>query len=198
MFYTKCENFDTPLEFFYNYFNTGTPDSYFDKDCENIQCRNGRRRSISDLYQIGLSRYPKLTELQLVSILLELVKLPTFKSQNKNYIFKGIVCKDVNKIVFKKLIFPSSKMFTCLEENPLLYDLRKYDIYNWEDDDEEYNNGWDQYDKSTHGDYERWNNYLEEYCEDKWTIEYLNKIVKQVLHGSKKEDRTVKEVQAES
>ena len=84
---------EKPKDFFDRLYKSvyGFPTTYHDKDCNNMQCTSGAKRSFSDLYKIMKTYYSKITHKQLIKIIIDKC------TDNDNY--NLIYCPKVKKIV---------------------------------------------------------------------------------------------------
>lgn len=67
--------------------------TFTDKNCTQIQCEKGRFRSITELYQMVLSRFPHTTFDAILRIVDDLIK------KEKGFIM--IYCSTINKVVLR-------------------------------------------------------------------------------------------------
>jgi hypothetical protein len=67
--------------------------TYSDKDCTELQCERGKYRSVSELYQIILARFPKTSFKATLGIIGSILR------QRKNIVL--VYCTQVNKVVVK-------------------------------------------------------------------------------------------------
>lgn len=64
---------NTRIAFVRKFIESKAP-SYYDKDCTSVQCSSGRYRSITELHQIVLSRFPKTSFEAIVRIVRDLIQ----------------------------------------------------------------------------------------------------------------------------
>jgi len=69
--------------------------SYSNEDCTKLQCESGRFRSITELHQIVLSRFPKTSFEAIIRIVRDLI--------NEENPFTMVYCTTVEKVVLKYL-----------------------------------------------------------------------------------------------
>ena len=69
--------------------------SYSNEDCTKLQCDSGRFRSITELHQIVLSRFPKTSFEAIIRIVRDLI--------NEENPFTMVYCTTVEKVVLKYL-----------------------------------------------------------------------------------------------
>lgn len=68
-----------------------SPPTYSDLMCRYLQCEPGRKRSVTELYQIVLSRFPKTSFENLIKIIAELI--------DEDGCFYLTYCTQINKVV---------------------------------------------------------------------------------------------------
>ena len=82
----KCETLEVLLKALYSH-NGYSVETYYDKEFESIQCRNGSRRSFEDLLAIANTYFNNVSEEELMENLIK-IKIRFY------------YCFDIHKIVF--------------------------------------------------------------------------------------------------
>ena len=110
---------EKPEDFFNRlYDHYGMSETYYDKDCNIVQCARGSERSFSDLYKIMKTYYSKITHKQLIKII--------YDKCLGNIKYNLIYCPKVQKIVLYVADWGDSKMlFTAT-----YYDYNNYIRFN--------------------------------------------------------------------
>lgn len=68
--------------------------TFYDKECKDLQCERGRYRSITELHQIVLSRFPKTTFNAILRIIKEII-------DDGDGSIQMVFCTQVEKVVLK-------------------------------------------------------------------------------------------------
>ena len=80
------------LEMLFSHNGYKSVETYFDKECKDVQCHAGRFRSIDDLHSCVNTYFPKV---ELSTLIAELIKL---KPRGRN--FFPFWCSDIQRCVF--------------------------------------------------------------------------------------------------
>lgn len=91
---TDIPKTNTRIEFIRKFIDL-KPNSYSDENCNVLQCERGRFRSITELHQIVLSRFPKTSFEAILRIVKELIRGDKPISM--------VWCTQVNKVVLRYL-----------------------------------------------------------------------------------------------
>lgn len=77
--------------------------TYYDKECKELQCENGKYRSFDEFLICVNTYFPEVTYLELFDKLLTI----NFVKENKRYIFYMVNCTDIDKstILFYDLFY---------------------------------------------------------------------------------------------
>lgn len=93
VFYVNTNKVFSTRKEFVEYLLTSKVGSYFDEACKQKQCESGRFRSVTEIHQIVMSRFPKTSFMAMLRIISELI------DEKKG--FAMIWCTQVNKVVLK-------------------------------------------------------------------------------------------------
>lgn len=100
--------------------------TFYDEKCLDLQCQSGRFRSITELHQIVLSRFPNTTFNAILRIIKELI-------DEKGEI-QMVYCTEVNKVVLK-YIGQSASSYVSQYSKKYYYDNKGEDGYSLSDYD---------------------------------------------------------------
>lgn len=101
--------------------------TYLDKECTNLQCPRGKYRSITELHQVILGRFPNTTFNAVLRIIKELI------DENKGAI-QMVYCTEVNKAVLK-YIGESASSYVSNYSRKNFYETKGVDGYSLSDYD---------------------------------------------------------------
>ena len=101
--------------------------TYSDEDCTIIQCENGKFRSVTEIFEIILSRFPKTSFNAVLGIIGILIR------NNANFVM--VWCTQVNKVVLK---FASNSELNYISQysKSNYYDKKGVDDYSLKDYEE--------------------------------------------------------------
>jgi len=105
--------------------------TYNDEQCTQLQCESGRFRSVTELYQIVLSRFPKTTFNAILRIIRDLIK------EDANIAM--IYCTQVNKVVLK-YFDSATRTYMSNYSRSNYYDKKGEDDYSLSDYEQIINN----------------------------------------------------------
>lgn len=83
----------TRKDFVRRFLNKTSPPSYFNEDCTRLQCEKNKYRSITEIHQLTLSRFPKTSFGAIVGIIKTLI--------DEDASVSLVWCTQVRKVVIK-------------------------------------------------------------------------------------------------
>lgn len=86
-----------------NYNDYGFVDTFYDSECEQLECVLGKQRSLDAIYQICLSKFPNLTKDTYFKVIVKIIKTETTGGLYGRPTCKLLFCDTAHRWVFYRI-----------------------------------------------------------------------------------------------
>lgn len=118
---------NTRKDFIRRFLNKTSPSSYFDEACTKVQCEKNKFRSITEIHQLTIARFPKTSFGAVVGIIKMLI--------DEDACVSLVWCTQVRKVVIKYFCKSTQTYMTTYSRDKYLnekgvdgYSLADYDL----------------------------------------------------------------------